>query len=604
MAAVVSSMLVVNNTVFIPQPTSSSSAMHSSEMIDNGNNYVSPQRRSSIEFKIGDDMDNLYTLGDAIHEPELFLDKERSLDFLCVICQCICNTPYDIGCKNGHIYCKLCLKSYFESGPNNKCPQCQDAVTRYTMRINHFALRLLLKLRIFCPFNEHNCEDEKEREHYQCEWIGCYSDIIDHLKEKCKYGTFIHQESIQRIQSKYQQQSITHPNNINSINSKNNNESNNNGSWEISRAEITSYKVFWEQICDLDINIANHVNKWAVNKFIQKKLSLNDNELNQIWWLLNVDQEGLVTDNQFYSALHISRLHKNQYKTQCNLNSLYSLPTCLHPNYINNLKHNIDQRIGSEEDLQKIKESMSPPNLHKTKTFDEIYNKKKEINLDTKIGTMKQLKDIAFKYYDLPKPAPKTKTKNKSKSKYSSDPNWIDIITKTDIEKYKKWFITADENKDGFIDGKEGRKFFVKSKLSQRELAEIWSVIDLQKSGKLTETQFYAFFHIVMSIKKGPKKLPDNFTLPSHLTQENIIRVMNGEQLQTININNNNNTNNNNNIWGDLGGLDLLSSANINLFTSTSTTNTGSSASMHNNNHNRTDSIDSVHDWGDFNFDF
>ena len=135
---------------------------------------------------------------------------------------------------------------------------------------------------------------------------------------------------------------------------------------------MTSYKVFWEQICDLDQHLGNHVNKWRVNEFIKNKLSLNDNELNQIWWLLNIDQEALVTDNQFYSALHISRLHKNQYKPQCNLNSLYSLPSCLNPIYINHLQYNFNQSIGSAQDLEKIQESMVSPNLHRTKTFDEI----------------------------------------------------------------------------------------------------------------------------------------------------------------------------------------------------------------------------------------
>merc|ERR1712130_249595 len=145
------------------------------------------RRRSSIDY---DALEECRTLGDAIHEPEIFLDKELSAEFICVICQCICSTPMDIGCKNGHIYCKECLNVFFEATKNGnaQCPQCQDNVTRFGASINRFALRLLLKQRILCPFSIQNCDDEKEADLYDCEWIGFYSDIMEHLTNHCKYG--------------------------------------------------------------------------------------------------------------------------------------------------------------------------------------------------------------------------------------------------------------------------------------------------------------------------------------------------------------------------------------------------------------------------------
>ena len=107
-------------------------------------------------------------------------------------------------CTPQHIYCKECLESFFDSNNGkSECPQCQSVVFRNGMRPNYFALRLLSNLRILCPFAIQNCQDEKESELYQCEWIGCYSDVIDHLRHKCKYGTFINAESIQRIRQKH-----------------------------------------------------------------------------------------------------------------------------------------------------------------------------------------------------------------------------------------------------------------------------------------------------------------------------------------------------------------------------------------------------------------
>eukprot|EP01084_Bolivina_argentea_P221803 375586_1 len=66
------------------------------------------------------------------------------------------------------------MNTFFEEVTHGKCSQCQDNVKRYGTHINHFALRLLLKLRILCPFSAAQCHDEKQIDMYQCGWIGCY----------------------------------------------------------------------------------------------------------------------------------------------------------------------------------------------------------------------------------------------------------------------------------------------------------------------------------------------------------------------------------------------------------------------------------------------
>ena len=602
-------MLVINNTVFYPQGRGNDSSpppQSSPLMLPPANKKQDSILNGQIAI-----INDCPTLGDAIHEPDIFIDKDRSWDFLCVICQCICNTPMDIGCKNGHIYCKLCLKSFFESSTNAKCPQCQDNVNRYSIRINHFALRLLLKLKILCPFNAHNCDDEKQEEYYKCEWIGCYSDIIDHLKEKCKFGTFIHQETIQRVQIKYANKNQIDIGNIDNQQQQQKKENENKSIWEISRAEITSYKVFWEQICESDQHLGNHVNKRSVNSFLRNKLNLAHDDIERLWFLANNDN--LISENQFYAAIHIARLHKNKYKPQCNLHSLFSFPHCLTSEYINQIRYNINLSIGSAEKLAKLQEKLQDSVEIDKDRFELIYNKKNEINLDTKIGTMQQLHLIATKAFEgIPKPK-----RNKNKINNNDQYGIIWNITKQDIQNYRKWFIAADENNDGYIDGREGRKFFVKSKLSQKELAEIWSKVDVKKSGKLTEAQFYAFFHIVLKLKKAKKKLPKNFILPSCLTEQYILQIMNGGQQSR---NNYNDDWANNLLWNDqtqsTSNVNTTSNANdifdtiqqINTTTMHSSSSSGQVRNRLSRNrslgHNRSDSIDSVHDWGDFTFDF
>eukprot|EP01084_Bolivina_argentea_P018097 33739_1 len=499
-------MLVINNRVFLPQERSRSMSYEEKD-----NEYT--HRRKSIELSVvgiehyNDILDNCRTLGDAIHEPELFIEKEHSMDFMCVICQCICSTPMDIGCKNGHIYCKQCLNSFFATQSNGQCPQCTDNVSRYGTRINHFALRLLLKLKIFCPFSTEMCHDENEMKQYECEWVGCYSDIIDHLSTKCKFGTFITNTSIERIRVEYATHHTTKPRadtwTDDSI-------------WKVSRAEITSYRVFWEQISDKSKHSGTHIDRRTVQEFYKDKVfNLNNNEIKKLWFIVGDTADQLMSENQFYAALHIARLHNNQYRTQCNLHTLYSLPTCLSPSHINQVRYN---------------SKLSSQDIAKNKAKNGKEDPKKGINLETRIGTMRQLKLIAGIGIKEKKTKHRQNTTSPSISN-SISVNWENMrIEKTHVDEYHKWFVKADVNKDGYIDGNEGRNFFTKSKLSAPILGKIWMAIDHERKGKLTESQFYAFFHIVMSLKKTCSTLPDQFVLPSCLEEENILSVMNGQK--------------------------------------------------------------------------
>ena len=89
---------------------------------------------------------------------------------------------------------------------------------------------------------------------------------------------------------------------------------------------------------------------------------------------------------------------------------------------------------------------------------------------DTKIGTMAELKVVA----GIRSPRKRVQ-QTQSGVEVLSGIDWN--ISKSDIEKYRKWFLKADTNNDGYIDGEEGRRFFLKSKVSPSELARIWYVV-------------------------------------------------------------------------------------------------------------------------------
>lgn len=238
----------------------------------------------------------------------------------------------------------------------------------------------------------------------------------------------------------------------------------------------------------MDHHLGNHVERRTVQEFMRGRIYLSPQQTQKLWWLVMGNQsksneEELVTENQFYAAMHIARLHQNKYKPHCNLSLLYALPKCLTARRIQNVRHNVrmDNISGDVEDLKTEAASQPPPaaasrisgrmsgrvsvssaNPHAAKMVMDV-------NLDTKIGTMAELKIVAGIRSPRKKKLPGTHSMD-----VLSGIDWN--ISKTDIEKYRKWFVKADQNNDGFIDGEEGRKFFLKSKVSKDELAKIWYV--------------------------------------------------------------------------------------------------------------------------------
>merc|ERR1712154_520964 len=126
------------------------------------------------------------------------------------------------------------------------------------------------------------------------------------------------------------------------------------------------------------------INQKSIIKFYKDKgFGIKSKEMEKLWNMVGIQRNcNLVSENQFYAITHIARLHKNKHKKQCNLNHLQSLPHSLRSAAIKKLRIEIND---ISLDAKSKNDAME----------NGAYNMSKEIDLNTKIGTMLQLKNIA-----------------------------------------------------------------------------------------------------------------------------------------------------------------------------------------------------------------
>lgn len=80
------------------------------------------------------------------------------------------------------------------------------------------------------------------------------------------------------------------------------------------------------------------------------------------------------------------------------------------------------------------------------------------------------------------------------------DPN---VISEQQRAQYAGLFAKADHDKDGFLNGQEGRDFFRKSGLPNDKLGKIWRLSDFDGDNKLNLVEFSVAIHIVYAFLKG-----------------------------------------------------------------------------------------------------
>ena len=89
------------------------------------------------------------------------------------------------------------------------------------------------------------------------------------------------------------------------------------------------------------------------------------------------------------------------------------------------------------------------------------------------------------------------------------------VIPLNEKAAYDQQFLRLDVSKSGFITGEQAVGFFSESKLPEDDLAQIWDLSDITKSGQLSQDEFAVAMHLIRQQLKGKSPLP--VTLPPNL---------------------------------------------------------------------------------------
>lgn len=90
---------------------------------------------------------------------DMFDDKKKAEEYLCAICLDVMNNPYEIGCNQQHMYCKVCLDDLIDASYNNKikCPQCaQENIQSSSIRQAKYSNRMIISLKVTCDHKDCN----------------------------------------------------------------------------------------------------------------------------------------------------------------------------------------------------------------------------------------------------------------------------------------------------------------------------------------------------------------------------------------------------------------------------------------------------------------
>ncbi|XP_065880038.1 EH domain-containing protein 1-like [Euphorbia lathyris] len=79
----------------------------------------------------------------------------------------------------------------------------------------------------------------------------------------------------------------------------------------------------------------------------------------------------------------------------------------------------------------------------------------------------------------------------------------IGSCSKDHYQIYKKWFDSADSDKDGRITGNDATKFFALSNLSRQELKQVWALADSKRQGFLGLSEFIAAMQLISLAQAG-----------------------------------------------------------------------------------------------------
>lgn len=93
----------------------------------------------------------------------------------------------------------------------------------------------------------------------------------------------------------------------------------------------------------------------------------------------------------------------------------------------------------------------------------------------------------------------------------SRSPRHTWTLTQRDKDKYLALFIATDTDRDGFVEGEQGKQLLSRSKLDNKQLSAVWDLADMDSDGRLRFEEFMIAMHCVTMIQKGhavPKTIP------------------------------------------------------------------------------------------------
>ena len=109
---------------------------------------------------------------DGGYDLEIFVDRDRIIEYICQICHNVSRDCVEVSCGNGHIFCFECIKYHFEIN-GHSCPA--DRTQDINITQNDFVKRKILASNVKCKYNKFNCE-----------WIGVLKNFDQHCIN-CNY---------------------------------------------------------------------------------------------------------------------------------------------------------------------------------------------------------------------------------------------------------------------------------------------------------------------------------------------------------------------------------------------------------------------------------
>jgi hypothetical protein len=210
---------------------------------------------------------------------------------------------------------------------------------------------------------------------------------------------------------------------------------------------------------------------------------LTQQVLAQIWFLADVDKDGMLTSEEFTLAMHLIDLCKTG----------KPLPAQLPPDLLPpTIRRKISLVSPTLSDHGRITPVQTPSGRH---------------------GSMSSV------------------SSNSSNHVITAGPSPVPValiewaVPPASRLKYTQGFNTADKERSGFLTGIQSRGILIQSGLPQQTLAGIWNLSDIDKDGRLSLEEFVLAMHLIDMVRGGeplPSVLPVDLVPPAYRRKQSL----------------------------------------------------------------------------------